>query len=43
MTGLSAMMEEGAVVIEMDDYAGFEKVGSLGVRPPDVTVSLSLE
>lgn len=28
------MLESGSLVIEMSDYAGFEKVGSLGTRLP---------
>ena len=28
------MLESGSLVIEMSDYAGFEKVGSLGMRLP---------
>lgn len=28
------MMEKAPVIIQMDDYAGFEKVGSLGTRLP---------
>ncbi|MDO4554583.1 MAG: cyclophilin-like fold protein [Lachnospiraceae bacterium] len=31
---LIAMMEEAPVVIEMSDYSGFEKVGSLGTSLP---------
>lgn len=31
---LAEMMEEEPVVIEMDDYSGFEKVGSLGESLP---------
>lgn len=31
---LAEMMGEEPVVIEMDDYAGFEKVGSLGTSLP---------
>lgn len=31
---LEEMMEEGPVIIEMDDYSGFEKVGSLGISLP---------
>lgn len=31
---LVEMMEEEPVVIEMDDYSGFEKVGSLGTSLP---------
>ncbi len=29
---LTEMMRQGPVIIEMDDYSGFEKVGSLGAR-----------
>lgn len=33
---LVKMMEEGPISIDMDDYSGFEKVGSLGKSlPPD--------
>lgn len=31
---LVEMMEEEPVIIEMDDYSGFEKVGSLGANLP---------
>lgn len=31
---LVEMMEEEPVIIEMDDYSGFEKVGSLGTNLP---------
>ena len=31
---LTAMMEEGPVTVNMRDYSGFEKVGSLGISLP---------
>ncbi|MCD7734255.1 MAG: hypothetical protein LUH48_03825 [Clostridiales bacterium] len=34
VNALVAMMEEAPVVVEMSDYSGFEKVGSLGVSLP---------
>lgn len=34
VNALVAMMEEAPVVVEMNDYSGFEKVGSLGASLP---------
>ncbi|MCD7857246.1 MAG: hypothetical protein LUG55_05525 [Clostridiales bacterium] len=34
VNALVAMMEEAPVVIEMNDYSGFEKVGPLGTSLP---------